>query len=405
MKILQISSRINTGSVGRIAGHIGEKVIDNNGLSFIVYARNNLPSKSTVIKIGTKLDIYKHVLQTRLFDNHSFSSKNATKKLIDHITKINPDIIHLHNLHGYYINIDILFKYLKTRKRPVIWTLHDCWPFTGRCAHFEFVNCEKWKTECYNCPQLHEYPKALFFDKSSFNYNRKKEIFNGVENLTIVPVSYWLGNLVKESFLKDYPIRVIQNGIDIDVFKPNVLSYKTRSKYNITKPFMILGVASNWNGRKGLKYFIELNDMLPSDAIIVLVGISQKQRNALPSSMVGILRTENLAELANLYSAADVFVNPTLEDTFPTTNLEALACGTPVITFETGGSVESVCDDTGFVVPKTDVGALCRKVVIIKDKGKAVYSENCRRKAEELYDRNKKFNEYINLYKTLLNIC
>jgi putative colanic acid biosynthesis glycosyltransferase len=403
-KILQICIEVNSGSVGRIAEQIGEKIIEEGWGSYITFARNNLPSKSKVIQIGDQWDIYNHVLSTRVFDNHCFSSKNATRKLIAQIELIDPDIIHLHHLHGYFINIEILFNYLEKSNKPIVWTFHDCWSFTGHCAYFEYVGCDKWITGCYKCEQQAEYPKSFIFDRSKQNYLDKNRIFNSVENMVIVSVSHWLGDLVKRSFLKNYPVNVIQNGIDINVFSPKINLNKIREKYKIDKSFIILGVASTWEKRKGLDYFVELDKLIPDTCEIVVVGLSKKQVTQLPKSIIGIERTENVDDLASLYSLADVFVNPTLEDTFPTTNLESLACGTPVITFETGGSVESVNGETGLIVPKEDVKALLCAVEIIISNTKAFYTKKCRQRAVELYDKNLNFEEYIRLYRKMLII-
>lgn len=403
MKVVQISSEVNIGSVGKIAEQIGERILERSGESYITYARDILPSKSKVLRIGNKLDIYNHVLQTRLVDNHCFASKQATIKLIDEIKEISPDVIHLHHLHGYFINIEILFNFLKQVKIPVVWTFHDCWAFTGHCTYFEYVNCEKWKIECFNCPQLNTYPKTLFVDRSKKNFLLKSQIFNGVENLTIVPVSNWLGNIVKESFLKKYPIKVIQNGVDTITFSPKLDSSEIKKRFNIYKDFIILGVASTWEPRKGLEYFHSLNNLIDNKSVIILVGLSKKQIKNLPNSIIGIERTENINDLASLYSAADVFVNPTLEDTFPTTNLEALSCGTPVITFKTGGSVESVSEETGLVVTKGNVDELNFAINIVKRNTKSFYTENCRKRAIKLYDKKARFLEYIELYDQVIN--
>jgi putative colanic acid biosynthesis glycosyltransferase len=401
--LLQISIEVNSGSVGRIAEQIGEVVLENGWASYITYARNNNPSKSEVIKIGNKIDLYWHGLETRIFDNHCFSSKSATKDLINIIKEIKPDIVHLHHLHGYFINIEILFQYLKESEIPVVWTFHDCWSFTGHCTHFDFVGCEKWKTECHHCEQKTEYPASLLFDRSRQNFIDKKRIFNSVKNLTIVPVSNWLSGKVKDSFLKDYPCEVIQNGIDLNTFYPKKSRDTIDELYKLKGKFIILGVASTWEKRKGLEEFVKLNEVIDNQLYaIVLVGLSESQIQKLPKTIIGIQRTENVGQLADLYSAADVFLNPTFEDTFPTTNLESLACGTPVITYETGGSVESIYENTGIVVDKGDVGGLINAIEYIKNKGNDFYENNCRESAIKNFDRKIKFNDYLELYKNIL---
>jgi glycosyltransferase involved in cell wall biosynthesis len=402
-KLFQIALESNKGSVGRIAEQIGETVMENGWSSYVTFARESNPSTSEVIQIGSKLDVYRHGIETRIFDNHCFSSKSATRDLVKTIKEIKPDVIHMHHLHGYYLNIEILFDYLKESGLPLVWTFHDCWSFTGHCAYFDFVGCDKWKTQCYSCEQKGEYPKSLVFDRSRQNYIDKKRIFNSVENMTIVPVSNWLGDKVKESFLKDYPCVVIQNGIDLDTFFPKDSRVSVENTYGVKNKHIILGVASTWEKRKGLDEFVKLAALIDNDKYaIVLVGLSASQIKKLPENIIGIERTENVAQLADLYSAADVFLNPTFEDTFPTTNLESLACGTPVITYRTGGSVESVDADTGIIVEQGDVQGLNDAIQVITGKGKEFYKENCRASAIKNFDKKIKFNDYLKLYTEIL---
>ena len=308
--LLQINSVINSGSTGRIAEEIGQTAIAAGWESYIAYGRNVRPSSSKLIKIGTDKDIKLHGLQTRLFDRHGLGSRGATDEFIKQIEVIKPDIIHLHNLHGYYINIEVLFHYLKKVNVPVVWTFHDCWPITGHCSYFTFIGCEKWKTQCYECPQKRGYPASYFIDRSKKNYNLKKELFNSLSNLTLVPVSQWLSGILKESFLQNYPIKVINNGINTEVFKRS-LSSDFRNKYGLKDKFTLLGVASVWDERKGLKDFIELSKLLDSGYQIVLVGLTKKQIEQLPENILGIERTESVDALADIYATSDVFINPT----------------------------------------------------------------------------------------------
>ena len=400
--LLQISIEVNSGSVGRIAEQIGQTAIQQGWNSFITYARNNLQSQSKTIKIGNKFDVYWHGINTRLFDNHCLCSTRSTKKLIKKIELIKPNIILLHHIHGYFLNMKVLFDYLATIDTPVAWVFHDCWSFTGHCTYFDYVGCDKWQTQCTRCPQKQNYPGSLWLDRSSRNYTLKKRLFNQVRNMTIVPVSHWLGTMVQQSFLKKYPIQVIQNGIDIDMFSPQSNSKQIKEKYGMGNKYLLLGVANIWEHRKGLKDFIKLYRNLPDDCQIILVGLKKKQIQKLPKGIIGIERTENVRALAELYSAADLFINPTWEDTFPTTNIEAFACGTPVVTYCTGGSVESVSEDTGFVVDKGRIDVLCDVINIVKQRGKTFYSENCRKRAVALYNKNNRFDEYIHLFNQLI---
>ncbi|MCR4431981.1 MAG: glycosyltransferase family 4 protein [Tepidanaerobacteraceae bacterium] len=396
MRVLQINSVCGIGSTGRIAIDINKILKEQGHEGYIAYGRDFAKDCDTSIRIGNKLDNYMHVLKTRIFDRHGFGSKRATREFINKIEKLDPDIIHLHNIHGYYINIELLFEYLKRVDKPVIWTLHDCWAFTGHCSYFDFIGCDKWKTGCYNCPQKNEYPSSIFMDNTKSNYKKKKDIFTGIKKMTIVTPSNWLAGLVKESFLGEYPVRVINNGIDLEVFKPTESNF--RVKYNLKNKFIILGVASVWGKRKGYQYFIELSKKLNPDEIVVMVGLTEKQKKSLPNNIIGITKTNNVKELAEIYSDADVFINPTLEDNFPTTNLEALACGTPVITFNTGGSVECVDQNCGFVVEKGNLKELFNTIQVVKEKGKLNYIQQCIQRAKKLYDRKDRFKEYLELY-------
>ncbi|SDO00506.1 Glycosyltransferase involved in cell wall bisynthesis [Psychrobacillus sp. OK028] len=396
MKVLQINSVCGIGSTGRIATDIHDILLKQGHESYIAYGRGTPQNCDTALRVGTDFDNYSHVALTRIYDKHGFGSTKATSKFIKEVEKLDPDIIHLHNIHGYFINIEILFEYLKRSNKPVIWTLHDCWSFTGHCSHFDFIDCNKWKTGCFKCPQTKEYPSSLMCDNSENNYFMKKKIFKGVKNLTIVTPSKWLAGLVEKSFLGEYPIKIINNGIDLNVFKPTKSSIK--KKQNLTDDFIILGVASGWSERKGFKNFIELSNRLNDNEKIILVGLTEKQKKGLPPNVVGITRTNNVKELAEIYTLADVFVNLTLEDNFPTTNLESLACGTPVITYNTGGSVESIDSKSGFIVAQGNITQVLDLIRMLKNEDKGIYTDKCIERSILLYDKDKCFKEYINLY-------
>ncbi len=342
MKILMINSVCGIGSTGRICTDLADALLQNGHEVKIAYGRGNVPDKYAkyAIRIGNELDVRMHALTSRLFDNTGFGSKRVTEHFIEWVKDYNPDVIHLHNIHGYYINIEVLFNYLAKANKRVIWTLHDCWPFTGHCVYFSAVKCDKWKSGCRNCQQKREYPSSIMLDRSSLNWKSKKALFTSVKDLTLITPSEWLAGLVRTSFLGKYPVVVINNGIDTNVFKPTPSDF--RQKYGLQNKRVLLGVSNQWTERKGFNDFIKLASMIDDDYRIVLVGLSQKQINILPSNIIGITRTQNTKELAEIYTAADVFFNPTYEDNYPTVNLEAQACGTPVITYFTGGSPESV---------------------------------------------------------------
>lgn len=388
MRILQINSVANSGSTGRIAEEIGNVLMANGHESYIAYGRGNQTSSSELIKIGSKKEVYQHGIQTLLFDRHGLASVKATKNFVNQLREIKPDVIGLHNLHGYYINYPVLFEYIKEKNIPVLWTFHDCWPFTGHCSYFESVDCVKWKIHCEKCPLTKNYPKALV-DRSFQNFEDKQDAFLGVGQLKIITPSRWLSGLVNQSFLKEYPVEVIHNGVNLEKFKP--IGFKSSDDKKI-----ILGVASTWDFRKGLQDFIRLRELLPKDFNIVLIGLNQKQIDNLPQGILGIKRTESIEELVQWYNRATTFVNPTYVDNFPTTNIEALACGTPVITYDTGGSPEAIDDQTGKVVGKGDIIALSKAIVSIKKSEDMIKA--CRQRAIDKFYSIDRYTDYLRLY-------
>lgn len=395
--VLQINTALNKGSVGRIMQSIGEVLQENGWESYIAYARYGGSSNSHLIEIGNSASIYTHVLGTRLTDKHGLYSTKATLNLIKQITLVNPDVIHIHNLHGYYINYKLLFQYLSKVNIPIVWTLHDCWPFTGHCVYFDACQCDKWKVCCKDCPQIGTYPKA-FIDRTEQNFLEKKAAFTLPSKMLFVPVSEWLNGLLKKSFLQEYPSVVIRNGINLENFVPN-----QRLHFNELKgKFVILGVANVWEERKGLLDFIKLAHALSDDLVLVLIGLNKKQIRKCPSNIIGVSHTESVSELASYYYRADVFLNLTYEDNYPTTNIESIACGTPVITYNTGGSPESVLPDNGFVVDKGDIRAVLRCIDKIRNgesKGKSALINY----AKIHFNQTICFQEYLNLYESLIN--
>lgn len=399
--LLQINVVGNYGSTGTIVDGIGELALAKGWNTIIAYGRYGRPSQSKLIKIGTAWDNKVHAIRTRLLDQHGYGSYGATIKLINQISQIKPSVIHLHNIHGYYLNINVLFGYLNQLQTPVVWTLHDCWPFTGHCIHYESIECDKWKKICHNCPQLHEYPSSYYVDNSTENYEIKKRLFTSHHNLTLIPVSKWISSQLDESFLQAQKKIQIYNGIDTNEFKPKP-SMAWRLKYGLQSKYILLGVASQWSDKKGMNDFIALSNILEDSYHIVMVGMNKKQIKKLPKNILGLERTEDTQRLVELYSTCDIYLNPTYEDTFPTTNLEALACGTPVITYNTGGSAEALNRNTGLVVKK---GQIMEMVTAIKNiySNTAYYSnENCRQHAIRRFRKEDRFLEYIKLYEHLL---
>jgi putative colanic acid biosynthesis glycosyltransferase len=400
MKILQINTIVNSGSTGRIAEDIGKVLISNGHQSYIAYGRNDRPSASNLIKIGNDLEVYAHGIKSGIFDLHGFGSKIATDKLIKKIDLLQPDAIGLHNLHGYYINVTLLFNYLKHNNIPVLWTLFDCWSFTGHCSYFDDIGCEKYKSHCNKCPKKKKYPSSYLFDNSSENFKIKKALFTSLDRMELVVNSKWLETIVCSSFLANHPLHNVPSGIDLETFVP--CSSQLREKFLLNDKKVVLGCASPWSNRKGLQDFIEVRKLLPDGYSIVLIGLNRKQINELPQGIIGIQRTEDVHELAKWYSLAEVFVNPTYQDNFPTVNLEALACGTPVITYETGGSAESIDLKTGITISKGDLLKLADSIQIICSKDKSTYILNCRERAEHYFDKNKSYLEYLNLYQRMI---
>ena len=402
MKLLQICVEGNTGSTGTIAESIGQFVVQKGWESYIAFGRFPRPSASKLIRVGSDLATTLHGIETRIFDNHALSSRNSTKKLIKKIKEINPDIIQLHHLHGYYINIEILFEFLYKSNIPVVWTFHDCWSFTGHCAYFDYVGCNKWKKECFNCPQKKEYPKSFFLDNSNKNFHLKKKLFTSLSNITIVSVSQWLNKLVDESFFKNTNHICIYNGVDLETFKPNDINDNIKRKYKVENKFVILGVATTWDRRKGLKDFIDLAKHLKEDEIIILVGLDAEQKKYLPTNIVGLSRTDNRKELANLFAASDAFLNLSTEETFGLTTAEAMASGTPVIVYNNTASPELVGPNTGYVVEKNNILAIADALKKLKENSKSFYSNECRNYAIEKFNSINIYNAYFELYNKMI---
>lgn len=365
MRILFINSVCGIGSTGRICTNLAQQYEAQGHEVKIGYGRKAaVPPQfqKYAVRIGTDLDCKMHILQTRLFDTHGFGSKHATKKFLEWAEEYKPDLLWLHNIHGYYIHVEMLFEWIKKHpEMQVKWTLHDCWAFTGHCAYFTAAKCEQWKRRCLQCPQLRRYPACYGISSVGRNFERKRAAFTGVKNMTLITPSQWLADLVKQSFLREYPTEVRYNTIDTSIFKPTPGDF--REKYGLQDRVVILGVANIWEERKGLYDFYKLAEMLDDRYAIVLVGLNKKQIKKLPDKIKGIERTNSPEELAAIYTAADVFFNPTYEDNYPTVNLEAQACGTSVITYRSGGSAETIYSSESRVI---DAGSMDQALQIIK---------------------------------------
>lgn len=397
MKIVQVNVTCTAGSTGKICRAIGERLAARGDKSYILHVQA-LADTENHIAYATPSYIRAQALRSKILGNYGFNSRAATKRLIAHLERIKPDVIHLHNLHSHNVHLGLLFQYIKEKKIKVVWTFHDCWAFTGYCPHFAMAGCGKWKTGCEHCIQRHNH--SLFIDRSRELYRDKKELFTGLD-MTIVIPSRWLADLVKQSFLKDYAVNMIYNGIDLSVFHPRESRF--REKYGIASDkHILLGVAFDWGVRKGLDVFLKLSETLdPAKYQVVLVGTNSTVDKQLPPSIVSIHRTQSQQELAEIYTASDLFVNPTREEVLGLVNLEALACGTPVLTFQTGGSPECIDETCGSVVPCDDMEFLTSEIIRICTE-KPFPSEQCKARAAK-FDQQVKYEEYIELYRSLIS--
>lgn len=405
-RLLQINPVIRTNtSTGRIMQEIGELAIANGWESYVAYSggRDGVkPCRSKLMPVGGKLDVAFHGLWTRFTDRHGLASWFATKRFISDIKELKPDVIHIHNIHGYFLNYRMLFEYLKEADIPVIWTVHDCWLYTGHCYYYSSIGCDKWMSGCGNCPQRTAFPTSWFIDRSKQNLKDKSDAFNSIKDkLTIVPVSEWIRGEMSRSILQNCHYQVIHNGIDLNVFDVQPDDKAVREKYGLGDKHIILGLASIWSKEKGWDDFMEMSKMLNGDEVIVMVGVTEEQQKRLPENVVGIRRTENVRQLAELYSAATAFVNPTWQDNYPTVNLESIACGTPVVTYRTGGSIEAVTEKTGYVVEQGDVKGLLEAVREIERKGNLEYKADCRAHALANFRKEDRYADYLKLYEDL----
>lgn len=351
MKYLFINSVAGVGSTGRIAAEKCRELMAQGHECLLAYGReaancDDIPT----IQIGTPLDFQLHGVRNRLLDDHGFGSKAATRRFLQQVKQYDPDVIWLHNVHGYYLHIGLLFAYLRSCGKKILWTLHDCWSFTGHCAYFDFAGCGRWKTGCHDCPQKGSYPASVLRDNSRRNYEAKKTLFTGIPDVTLTVPSHWLAGRVKESFLKDYPVEVVYNTINTEVFKPTPSDF--RREHDLEDKKMILGVANVWDERKGMKDFIALEKLLDDSYRIVLVGLSKEQIESLPGGILGLPRTNSMRQLAEIYTAADVYVNPSVEETFGMTAMEARCCGTEAIVYQDTACEEIVDQFGGIAVPR-----------------------------------------------------
>lgn len=401
-RILQINVSLNVGSHGRIVNEIGDAILAEGWDSHVAFGRSSSSSNSIAHKIGSPVDQGLHVLLTRLFHRHGSGSKQATKRLGLLIHQLQPDIIHLHQVHGYYLHLVELMTILRKWNKPVIWTFHDAWPLTGHCCHFNRFNCQKWQETCHKCPLIRYYPESWGVDNSTSNHLKKKEHIGALDQLHIVPVSYWLGEVVGKSYLKGKPITVIQNGVDTEIFRP--LLDNNPSGIGVAGQKLYLGAASLWSDLKGLDDFVKMAALLNEDENIVLIGLSKKQSSNLPPKITAVPRTSSLEELRNWYAKATVFVNPSKSESFGLVTAEALACGTPVVVYNTTACPELVDGETGRVVPLRDVEKMLAAARALAAEDRFALKKSCVARAKTFFDKKTQVNKYISLYKQLLAI-
>ena len=396
MKVLFINMAYGAGSTGKIIADIMDMLKKNGNDVKALYGTGEQSHNADAVKVSGKLGYYFHNAASRLTDHAGLYSWAATRKMIREIKAFQPDLIHLHTLHGFYVNYEMLFRFLKEADIPVVWTLHDCWAFTGHCTHFSQAKCTQWQTECRDCKLLRRYPQCYGRGDVRRNFLRKKRAFTGVKNLTITTPSRWLANQVSRSFLRDYPRTVIPNGIDRRIFRPQ--SSGLRKKYRLEDKKIVLGAANVWNTRKGLPDMLTLADRLGSAYQVVLIGLTERQLPDIPANVLGLLRTANQTELAQWYSAADVFVNPTYEETFGLTTVEAQACGTPVVVYRTDGCPETVAPGNGRLVPQGDMQAL-------EDAVRDITNGSCRADPQRAaqFDKDAVYQDYLELYENVLS--
>ncbi len=354
-KVIQINT-VCYGSVGNIMKQIEIALLNKGYDTISFYGRGNGYSNLPCERFGNFIGFWLHVVWTTITDKQGMQSYFATKKMITRLREENPDVIHLHNIHGYYLNYPLMFKYFRKEfSGRLVWTFHDCWPMTGHCPYFTMKKCERWKELCKNCPNRKLYPASWFADSSKSNYKKKKKMFSQIENMTIICPSVWMYNIVKESFLKNANSIVISNGIDLDIFYPRKENDLIK-KYNIpNNKKIVLGVANIWEERKGFGIFIELAKAIGDNYIIVLVGVNKHQVNKMLPNMIGIEKTDSKEELAEIYSCANVFMNPSEEESFSLVTVEALACGTPVIALDNSAVKEMINGENGIVLHNPEI--------------------------------------------------
>lgn len=401
-KLLQINVTANWGSTGKIAEQINTLAQQQGWETYIAYGRYKNDSKSKLVHVGSKYAVYEHYLEYILFDNDGLASRCATHQLVNKIKEIQPDIIHIHNIHDHWVNYRILFEYLKTIDTPIVWTQHDCWSFTANCGYYTALGCSQWMNSCSrSCPYRKANSLRRLINKTQHHFELKKQLFTSIKNLTLVPVSKWLENEIRKSYLKEVKIKTIYNGVDVDVFKPLENIDLKLEKYGLNNKRYIVGVASVWSERKGFLDYCKLAGLLPEDVKIVLVGLNETMcKTAKKYGIIGIGRTDNINDLVAIYNKASIVMNLSREETFGLTTVEGFACGTPSIVYDSTASPELITTDTGVIVESGDIEGVAKAVtnLLAKEKSKVA----CRELAIGYFNKEDRYKEYVNLYSKLI---
>lgn len=400
MKIVQINTTFNQGSIGRTTAEVHGYLVANGDASY-VFTSTVDDKANNVYCIGNTFDHKIHGLLSKLFGLQAYFSHVPTRKLLRKLDGIKPDVVHLRNLHSNYINLPMLLRYLAKKNIATVLTLHDCWFITGKCCYYTHVNCDKWKSECHDCPALKYDNVSWFFDRTRKVYNDKKRLFSAIPRLAVCGNSQWTTDQASKSFLKDASyVGRIYNWIDQEVYHFEDCQ-DLRVKHNLEGKFVVLGVSQGWSNRKGLDIFIKLANSLPL-VKFVLVG-KMNSNEQLPDNIISVGQTQNIKELCKYYSLADVFINPSLQETFGKVSAEALCCGTPIIVNNATANPELVGDGCGYVVNNNDISEYVSCLNRIQTAGKGAFSSKCIAFAKENFDRETNIREYINLYHKLID--
>jgi putative colanic acid biosynthesis glycosyltransferase len=394
MKVIQINGVASAGSTGKIVTQLSE-VMHSEGIeNYIISAGyKETTERDNVYFCSSYIGVRTHQILGNLLGDTGFHSYLATRKAISILKKNKPDVVHLHNIYSYFLNVETLLNYLKTHHITTIWTIHDFWAVTGHCTHFEVAGCYRWKKECGNCPQLRKFPYSRFFDRSATLLNKKKSIYDGWNTLYLATVSEWVANYLPDSILKGKEIRIIPNGVDTSVFKPLAVE----KPYEFKEKFVILSVAMSWGANKGLNDLLSLASKMNEDELLVIIGLPEDKIDKLPTNVIGIPRTKNADELCNYYNIADVYVSASTEETMGLTVVEAMACGTPAVVYNKTALPELIADGCGYICRKT-VDELYCGIQKIRTNGKAYYTDNCVKHARENYDKWNQYRKYCSFY-------